>query len=158
MKKDNNKIVDIFIIVGIVFLIGSLFLMVFQRDKTKNNLVDISFSQYSEKMKEDKYNIFLLTSPTCSHCVSYKPYVNSIAEEYNLTVYNIDLTKLDYDQYVLIHDMYSATKDNYNESNIPTIPTPATIITKNGEEVTSILGDIGINGFQNLIKTYGVIQ
>ena len=58
----------------------------------------------------------------------------------------------------MIHDKYSATRDNYNENNIPTIPTPVTIITKNGEEVTSILGDIGANGFSKLIKTYGIIK
>ena len=93
-NKNNNKIVDVFIVIGIVFLIGSLVLMFTKSDKTKNNIVEINYDKYSDIIKEDKYNIILLTSPTSIHCVSYKPYVNSIASENNLTVYNIDLNKL----------------------------------------------------------------
>jgi len=157
-QKDNNKLVDALIIIGIIFLIGSLILMFTKKDKGKNNIVEINYGEYSEKIKEDKYNIFLLTSPTCSHCVNYKPYVNSVASEYNLTVYNINLSSLEYDEYVSIHDKYSVTKNQYSENNTPGIPTPVTVITKNGEEVASILGDIGASGFLNLLKTNNVIK
>ena len=160
MSKSNkdNKLVDILIIVGIVFLIGSLVLMFSKGDNNKNNIVEINYDKYTNIIKEDKYNIILLTSPTCSHCVSYKPYVNAIAGENNLTVYNIDLNNLEYEEYVAIHDKYNATKNQYGEGNTPSIPTPVTIITKNGEEVTSTLGNIGEKGFRNLLKNYGIIK
>ena len=157
-KKDNSKLVNTFIIIGIVFLILSLVLMFTKKNKDGNHIVEISYSEYSEKIKEDKYTIILLTSPTCSHCVNYKPYVNAAAEENDLTVYNINLNNLEYDQYVEIHDKYNAIKDEYDDKNNPGIPTPVTIITKNGEEVTSILGDIGYKGFINLLKTNGIIK
>ena len=156
-KKDNSKLVNTLIIVGIVFLVLSLALM-FTKNKDENHLIEIDYNKYSEIIKEDKYNIILLTSPTCSHCVNYKPYVNLVADENNLTVYDINLNTLDYDQYIEIHDKYSVLKDKYDDNNNPGIPTPVTIIVKNGEEVTSILGDIGQKGFTNLLKTNGVIK
>ena len=157
-KKNNEKLINTFIIIGIVFLIGSLALMFIKDNKDGNYIEEINYSEYSDKIKEDKYNIFLLTSPTCSHCINYKPYVNLVAEEYDLKVYNINLENLEYEQYVEIHDAYSATKNQFGEGNIPSIPTPVTVITKNGAEVTSILGDIKESGFRNLLKTYNVIK
>ena len=157
-QKDNSKLVDTFIIIGIVFLIGSLILMFFGGKKEGNNIVEINYNEYKEKIAEDKYNVILLTSPTCSHCVSYKPYVNAVANDYDLEVYNLNLNTLEYDQYIEIHDAYTVTKDEYDENNVPGIPTPVTIITKNGEEVKSILGDIGSTGFLNLLKTNNVIK
>lgn len=156
-QKNNDKLVNTLIIIGIVFLIGSLVLM-FTGNKEGNHIVDINYNEYKEKVAEDKYSIILLTSPTCSHCVSYKPYVNAVADDYNLTVYNLNLNTLDYEQYIEIHDTYSATKDRYDEDNNPGIPTPVTVITKNGVEVASILGDIGSSGFTNLLKTNNVIK
>ena len=139
-KKDNSKLVNTCVIIGIVFLIASLALMFTRSNKDDNHIVEIDYNKYSEIIKEDKYNIILLTSPTSTHCLNYKPYVNYIANENGLTVYNLDITTLEYDQYIEIHDMYTATKDQYNENNVPGIPTPVTLITKNGGEVASKLG------------------
>ena len=157
-KKDNSTLVNTLIIVGIVFLIVSLVLMFTKNKKETNHIVEINYSEYSDRIQEDKYNVVLLTSPTCSHCVNYKPYVNLVADENNITVYDINLNNLEYEQYIEIHDKYSAIKDQYDENSNPVIPTPVTIIIKNGEEVTSILGDIGYKGFANLLKSSGVIQ
>lgn len=156
-KKDNNKTINIVMIVGIVFLIGSLVLMFIKSDKTDNYIHEISYSEYLDVLKKNEYSIIILTSPTCSHCNNYKPFVNYVASEYNLNVYDVNLTTITYDEYIELHDKYKATKDQYSE-NVPAIPTPATIIVKNGEEVTSILGDIGYNGLVKLLKNYQVIK
>lgn len=156
-KKDNSKLVNALIIIGIVFLILSLVLM-FRKTNNDNHLMEINYNEYREKIAEDKYTIILLTSPTCSHCINYRPYVNLVAEENNLTVYDINLNNLEYEQYIEIHDKYNIIKNEYDSKGNPVIPTPVTIITKNGEEITSILGDIGSKGFTNLLKTNGVIK
>ena len=156
-KKDNTKMVNIFIIIGIIFLIGSLILM-FTGNKSKNHVKEISFSEYKDIIKEDKYNIILLTSPTCSHCNNYKPYVNLVADENDLIIYDINLSNLEYDEYKELHDSYSILKNEYGENNNPVIPTPVTIITRNGEEVASVLGDIGQKGFTNLLKNNNILK
>ncbi len=157
-KKDNSKIVNTFIIIGIIFLIGSLILMFNNSDANKTRIKEINYQEYTDIIKEDKYNIILLTQPTCSHCVNYKPYVNYVATEYNLDVYDIDLTKLSLEEYTSIHDKFSAIKDEVDSENNPAIPTPVTVIVRNGEEVTSTLGDLGQNGFLRLLKNNGVIE
>ena len=99
----------------------------------------------------------MLTNPTCVHCNNYKPFVNYVALEYDLDVYNIDLSKVTYDEYKALHDAYSAIKEKY-DNDTPLIPTPATIIVKNGGEVASILGDIGYDGLVKLLKSNKVIK
>ena len=54
--------------------------------------------------------------------------------------------------------MYSATKDNYNDEGELSILTPTTVITKSGDEVYSISGDLGYNGFLNLLKEYQLVE
>ena len=155
-KKDNSKLVNTFIIIGIVFLIASLVLMFVNNNK--KYVKEISYKGYQDIIKEDKYNVILLTSPTCSHCVSYKPYVNLVASENNITVYDIDLSNLEYEDYIELHDKYSVLKNEFDDSNNPIIPTPVTIIVRNGEEVASILGNIGEEGFTSLLKNNNVIK
>ena len=126
--------------------------MFMKKEKDDNNIIEITYDEYSEKIQEEDYNIFLFTSPSCSHCLNYKPYVNYVAGENNLTVYNLNLDNLTYEQYVLIHDSYNAIKDKYNDG-VPSIPTPVTVITKNNVEVTSILGNIGESGHSHTDNT-----
>ena len=154
-KKDNTKLINTLIIIGIVFLIASLVLMF--TDKKRNFIKAINYQEYTDILKEDKYNIILLTSPTCGHCTNYKPYVNYVASENDLTVYDIDISSLEYDEYLAIHDKYSVLANEVS-GNDPVIPTPVTIIVKNGVEVASVLGNIGQSGFTSLLKNNNIIK
>ncbi len=151
MKKNNNKLVNILIIIGIVFLLLSLVMMLIKRGNIENRIVDISYDEYSEMIKEDSYKIILLTTKTCSHCKNYKPIVNELANENNLEIYNLELDTLKYEEFMEIHDKYSKLKEKYN-NDIPVIPTPVTIITKDGEEIAIELGNIGYTGFMKLLE------
>lgn len=155
--KNDSKLINTLIIIGIVFLIGSLIIMFANNSQTDNYIKEITYQEYEEIIKEDKYSIILLTSPTCSHCVSYKPFVNYVAKENNLNVYNINLTTITYEEYVSLHDKYSATKNEYREGQA-VIPTPATLVVRNNLEITSTLGDIGYNGLTQLLKNNNVIK
>ena len=156
-KKDNSNLINILIIIGIIFLIGSLIIMFTGSDKSDNYIKEINYSEYLDVTKKDEYSIILLTSPTCSHCVNYKPFVNYVAKENNLNVYNINLTNIKYDEYIELHDKYKATKDQYSDGT-PIIPTPATIIVRNNQEIASVLGDIGYNGLTQLLKNNNIIK
>lgn len=155
-KKDSN-VINIVITIGIIFLIASLVLMFINSDKKDNYIKTISYNEYKEVIKKDEYFIIILTSPTCSHCNSYKPYVNYIASENNLNAYNIDITSITKDEYLELHDKYSAIRNEYN-AGMPVIPTPTTIIVKNNEEITSISGNIGYDGLTRLLKNYQIIK
>ena len=153
----NNKLVNIIIIIGIIFLIISLVFMLTNKKEVANHIIDIDYNEYSEIINKDEYSIILLTSTTCSHCKDYKPYVNYVADDYNLVIYNLNIDKLKYDEYMNIHDKYEATKNNYI-GNSPSLRTPTTIIVKNNEEIDSISNNIGYTGFIELLKKNNIIK
>ena len=155
-KKDNTKLINALFLVGIGLLILSLIIMF--TDNKKNYIEEINFNQYKEILAKDKYSIILLTSPKCKHCNNYKPYVNYVAGENNLVVYDLSINDVSYEEYVELHDKYSVLKDEYAEDKAPVIPTPVTVIVRNGEEVASILGNIGSEGFTKLLRNNGVIE
>ena len=157
-NQKNNKTVNIIIIIGIVFLIASLILMLTRNKKIDNHIIDISYDEYKEIISKDEYSIILFTSPTCTHCQSYKPYVNYVCDDYDLIVYDLNLSSLSYDQYIEIHDKYNITKNQFTDNGSPSILTPTTIITKNDMEIDSISGNLGYSGFLNLLKKYDIIK
>ena len=153
----NNKIINGFIIIGIICLIISLILMLRNNDRVDNHIKEINFIECQEIIKKEDYNVILLTSPTCSHCRSYKKYVNYVCDSYNMEVYNLNIDELGYEEYLLVHDKYNATKDKYIEDK-PSILTPTTVIIKNNVEVESISGNLGYNGFLELLEKYEIIK
>ena len=156
--KDNNRVVNIIITIGIIFLILSLVLMLTKKKNVENHIIEINYNEYVNLIKEDKYQIILLTSPTCTHCKEYKPYVNYVADENNLQIYNLNINNLNYDEYMEIHDLYNATKNYYSTNGSPSILTPTTLIIKNGHEVDSISGNIGYSGLLNLLKKNKIVN
>lgn len=158
-KKNNNaKLINTIIIISIIGLIAILVLLLINMKKTENHITSINYSEYSEIIKKNEYSIILLTSPTCSHCKNYKPYVNYVCDNYNLKAYDLSISDLTYDEYINIHDNYQATKNHYSEDGTPSILTPTTIVTKDGEEVVSISGNIGYNGLIELLKNNNIIK
>ena len=156
MKRNSTKLTNILIFIGIIFLVLSLIMML-KNIKVSNHIKEINYEEYKEKIKEDNYNIILLTLPTCTHCKSYKKEVNMVADEYNLIIYELNINMLNNNEYLEIHDKYTATKDTYSD-NYPSILTPVTVITKGEEEIISISGDIGYNGFIKLLKDNEIVK
>ena len=154
--KTNVKIINGFIIIGIICLIASLILILRNKD-TVNYITEINFTEYQEITKKDENNIILLTSPTCSHCKVYKKYVNYVCDGYGIKVYNLNIDELGYEEYLMVHDKYKATKDKYLD-NKPSILTPTTIIIKNDTEVYSVSGNLGYSGFLELLEKYEIIK
>lgn len=153
----NNKIINGFIIIGIICLIISLVLMLRNNNRVDNHIKEISFKEYQEIIKKDEYNVILLTSPTCSHCKSYRNYVNYVCDSYNIEVYSLNIDELSYEEYLIVHDKYNATKDKYLD-NKPSILTPTTIIIKSDQEIESISNNIGYSGFLELLEKYEIIK
>ena len=154
----NNRMINIIILIAIICLIVSLVIMLGKLKKVDNHIIEIDYEQYSEIINKDEYSIILLTSPICDHCKDYKPKVNSVADEYQLTIYELNITELSIEESIEIHDKYSLLQDRYDDNGNPTFRTPSTIITKDGEEVDMILGDAGYDGFLELLKNNGIVN
>lgn len=163
-KNEKEKKGSIIILSCAALIVLALAIMVSisngNKAVTGNHIIEVGYNEYLEKIKGDNYTIVLLASPTCSHCQDYKPFVNSLAGEYNLEVnyLNVSSKNLTNEEYIELHDSLSVLKDQYNSYNEPVIPTPTTAILRNGIEVDSILGDIGYNGLKDFLTKNGVIK
>ena len=156
-KKNLSKIIIVAVACLIVF---SLAIIVSNNKKyvSSNHIIEVSYDDYMEKSLNDEYTIFLFASPSCTHCIKYKPLLNKAAADYNLDVYYLNVNgELTSEQYTNIHDKFSALKDQYSPEGYPSIPTPTTVIVKNNEEIASTSGNIGYDGFVKFLRDNHVL-
>ena len=158
IKKEKRNISGIIGIIAITIVLALVLIFV-SNNKGQNRIKEVNFSTYEDKIKSDEYTIVLLASPTCSHCVAYKPFMNKAAIDYDFNVYyvNVASENLTIDNYTSIHDSISILKDLYSEDGTPSIPTPTTVIFKKGVEIASKSGNIGYDGFVNFLKENKVV-
>ena len=153
-EEEGNNLLNYILIAFIVILGISIFSMLYE----KTNIKHISYAEYEEKIKSTNYTVVLLTRDSCSHCQVYKPFVDAVAQKYEFTVYDLDVEEFTEDEFNYIHDNISALKTEFSSSGEVIIPTPTTIILKDGREVASKVGNIGEDGFLELLKNNGVVK
>ena len=85
---------------------------------------EISIEEYNEKVAGKKDFILYIHSPTCSHCLDFKPKLNKIIKKKHLTVFGMDMSK-----------------EENRADNLVKDGTPVLIIFKGGEEVNRQIGD-----------------
>ena len=119
MKNLKNIIVFILIFGGII----GIFFGVIQKKET-DLFNEISLEEYNEKVAGKKDFILYIHSPTCSHCLDFKPKLNKIIKKKHLTVFGMDVSKPE-------NRVDNLVKDG----------TPVLIIFKGGVEVNRQIGD-----------------
>lgn len=158
MKKKSNILGNV-LIIGIVLIVLLIASMISKNSGSGSVRVkEISFQEYSEKSQEDEFTVYLIGRNECSHCMEYKPLVNQVANKYNIDVYYINLDNVLYDEYVYLHDNISILKEQFSSDGDPIIPTPATVVYRNGHEIDSVLGNVKQEGFLDLIVRSGVVK
>ena len=164
MKKEKSnlkdKILNVVPIIAILVIVFFIAVMVSNEKSISKTMKihDITFAEYLDKIKEDKFNIFVIGRTDCSHCIEYKPQVNQVANKYDLDIWYINIDNLELNDYIYLHDNINVLKDEYDSEGNPGIPTPVTVIYRNGYELDSELGDVGQKGFQNLLIKNGVVK
>ena len=119
MKNLKNIVVFILIFGGII----GIFFGVIQKKET-DLFNEISIEEYNEKVAGKKDFILYIHSPTCSHCLDFKPKLNKIIKKKHVTVFGMDMSK-----------------EENRADNLVKDGTPVLIIFKGGEEVNRQIGD-----------------
>ena len=154
-KEEKSTNLLNYILVGFIVILGvSIYLMLGE----KSNIRIIKYNEFLSKSKENDYTVFLLAIDGCTHCQMYKPIVNEIAKMYDFEAFYLDVDEITKDEFDYLHDNVSALMNEYSDDDEPVIPTPTTIIFKDGQEVASKIGNIGKEGFINLLVDSGVIK
>lgn len=139
MKKILKGLVIVFIFV--LFAVGC--------SSNSKHIVEISLDDLKEKIANKETFALYVGNENCSHCVSYKPTLESVLDEYNITIYHLDNSKL--------NDKEKAEFKTY--VNISGTPTVAFIA--DGEEETTLNRIVGEASKENTIerfKTNGYIK
>ena len=138
MKKNWILVIGIFIIL----LLGLI--LFFSLNKENSKLIPITGDELLEKIEQKETFILVFTQEGCSHCKEYTPILNRVLNNYDITIYDLNLTELRKD------------KELYNKvSAIFNIPgTPTTIFINDGEEKTTINRLVGSSNYKDLVEKF----
>lgn len=145
MNKSKKK----GLIIGIVCLVLVIVGFVVDAVLSKSYFIEIKHNEVIDKVKNKDSFVLLISQTTCSHCASYKPKLEDVANEYKLEIYYIDVD-------LLSSDEYNELKSYINFSS-----TPDTVFIKDGEEKTAatrISGDASKDKIIRKLKSNGFID
>ena len=163
--KNTNGIVkeskkgNVFKVVGIVIGVVALFALVFFSSTLRDNgeklepiVVDTTVSEYFNLKKGTEKVVILFASPECQWCQKYKPIINKVSSDYELTIHYVNTANMTRDEFnqVLIDSPHMTSKGG--------LGTPLTLIVGNNEEIASLEGKEEYEEVVKFFKDNGVIE
>ena len=146
MKKEHK--INFAIVIVVILIVAGVAFFLLSKNMQTGSVKSISISELKEKIDNKDSFILVITQDGCSHCQNYAPIIREISEEYNIKIYDLNLTNL--------------TKDEKDELiNIANVNgTPTTLFFKNGEEESTlnrINGEASSSKLVNKLKKLGYI-
>ena len=124
--KQKNYIFYLCIIIFILIM-GILITSYIINKNTTGELKKITYKELVKKEENEEDLVLIISRTNCSHCIEYKPKVETIAKKYNIIIYYLDFDE----------ETESDTKELLNNFNLDG-STPITLFIKDGKE-TSVL-------------------
>lgn len=146
MKKNSNLIW----IIAIVILVLLLSFLIINKAISKGNLVELTYDEFVQKIDNEESFVLCVSRTTCSHCATYKPKLESVAKDYAIDLYYIDIDKYSEEEQEEFEKII-----NFNDS------TPTTVFLKNGKETTAsnrINGDVSTSRIIDKLKSNDFID
>lgn len=115
----------------------------------EERIKEITFDEFKEKIANKETFAVYVGNDNCSHCISYRPILEKVLDDYNITIYHVDNSKLD-------NKEYAEFRTYINISGTPTVA----FIT-NGEEETTlnrITGEVSREATIERFKSNGYIK
>lgn len=125
----------------------------------EKHITYIDYNKYKNLIRNDKTNIIVIGASSCGNCTIYKPAINSVAEDYELTFYYLDLDELTEDESNAFFE--SLKKIEYNDPDFlkdGSFGTPLTIIVKNGKIKNYISGAQTYSKLTRELTKAGIIE
>lgn len=116
------------------------------KNKDYETTVEISYDEYTEKIKNKDSFILLLYQTGCSHCESFKPTLDEIIKYYNLEIYALNLSELSDKE-------YSSVKNKTFVSG-----TPTTVVFEKGSYKARIVGSKEATDVLNFLMENGYLE
>ena len=144
----KNKIVYIALIIFIAIIV--ILLVNYANTPKPGSFIQLDYKGVIKKVDNKDKFILVVSKSTCSHCASYKPKLEKIANEYNLDIYYID------------HDLETKqTEEKFLEEFDLDGSTPITMFIKKGKQTNlfdRIEGETSEKNAINKFKKMGYIK
>ena len=125
----------------------------------EKNITFINYSEYKDLIRNEGTNIIVVGKTGCGYCTALKPALNSVAEDYELTINYLNLAELTEEENQNFFD--SLTKIKYNDPEYledGSFGTPLTLIVKNGKVKHYISGQRTISQLVREFTKAGLIK
>ena len=148
LMKNENK-VNLIIVIVVIILVGGLAFFFLSKNMQTDGVKNINISELREKINNKDSFMLVITQDGCTHCKAYLPTIRKIANQYNLTFYDISQTGLNEEDKTFLK----------NVANID--GTPTTVFIENGEEKTTtnrLVGNVPEYRVIEKLKALGYIN
>lgn len=122
-------------------------------------ITSINYDEYDKLISNDGTNIIVVGQTTCSHCIAFKPAINSVAKEYNIIINYLNLTKLTQEESNKFFE--SLRTIEYNDEEFlkdGSFGTPLTLVVSNGKVKGYISGERTTSQLVRELKKLDVIS
>lgn len=124
---------------------------------------EVSLDEVISLYDDIEPHVYIVARNTCSACQTFLPAVNEVIDKHHITVYYIDLLKIDYDtpQYAIFKTLLNyeyeyqnkkGTMDNFMGY------TPMILISSNHDTIYASLGSMTAEAFEIILEQYGIIK
>lgn len=119
----------------------------------------VDYNKYKSLIRNDETNVIVIGQTSCGHCTAFKPAINSVAEDYNITINYLNLTELSEDESNSFFD--SLKKIGYDDPDFiedGSFGTPLTLIVEDGKVTDYISGARTISQLVRELTKVGIIE
>ena len=137
------------IILGSICLVILVGAFIADRILSKSYFKELKYDEVIDKIENKDSFVLLISQTTCTHCISYKPKLEEVANKHKIYIYYIESNLLNDEE-----------RDKFT-SYINFSTTPVTVFIKNGEETTvanRINGDASKDKIEKKLKSNGFIE
>lgn len=115
----------------------------------KERILEVSANEFLTKIENKETFALYIGNDNCTYCNQYKPTLEDVLNDYDISIYHLDNSKL--------------TSENYNKINpiINVQSTPTIVFIKDGEEKSTldrIVGQVSYEKTVNKFKKNGIIK
>ena len=119
----------------------------------------IDYDEYEDLLDDSGIHAIVIGQTTCSHCIAFKPTINSVAGDYDVTINYLNLTEMSDDESSAFFDgLKTIGYDDPDFLEDGSFGTPTTLIIENGKVIDYISGQRTISQLVKEFKKLGLIS
>ena len=141
------------------FLIDTEILPEYAEYSGEKYITFIDYDEYEDLLDDSGIHAIVIGQTTCSHCIAFKPTINSVAGDYDVTINYLNLTEMSDDESSAFFDgLKTIGYDDPDFLEDGSFGTPTTLIIENGKVIDYISGQRTISQLVKEFKKLGLIS